>query len=85
MSRIVITQSVVVGGGFKAMDVEKSLEVASKRVGAAVNAGAEVIVSACPSCKGSLQVAAAKGRKEGKWKIRVMDITELVAQAMSRA
>jgi glycolate oxidase len=70
------------GGGYKAVNVEKSLEVASKRVAAAADAGAEVIVSACPSCKGSLQVAAAKGRKEGKWKIRVMDMTELVAQAM---
>lgn len=69
------------GGGYKAVDSEKSLEVASKRVAAAAEAGAEVIVSACPSCKGTLQVAAAKGRKERRRKIQVLDITELVAQA----
>jgi len=72
------------GGGFKAVNLERSLEVASKRVGEAASAGAEVIVSACPSCKGNLQVAAARTRKEGKWKGRVMDITEFVARAMNQ-
>ena len=73
------------GGGYKAVNLEKSLEVASKRVGEAATLGAEVIVSACPSCKSNLQVAAAMGRKEGKWKVRVIDITEFVAQAMVEA
>ena len=73
------------GGGYKAVNVEKSLEVASKRVQEAAKLGAEIIISACPSCKSGLQVAAAKGRKEGKWKVRVMDITELIAQAMTKA
>ena len=71
------------GGGYKAVNLEKSLEVASKRVAAAASVGAKVIISACPSCKSNLQLAAAKGRKEGKWKIRVIDITEFVAEAMT--
>jgi glycolate oxidase len=70
------------GGGYKAVNVEKSLEVASKRVEAAARAGAEVILSACPSCKRNLQLAAELGQQERKWKIQVMDITEFVAQAM---
>jgi glycolate oxidase len=73
------------GGGYKAVDLEKSLEVASNRVAAAAKLGAGTIVSACPSCKSNLQVAAAKGRKEGKWKIQVKDITEFVAQALEGA
>ncbi|MBP1698968.1 MAG: FAD/FMN-dependent dehydrogenase, partial [Deltaproteobacteria bacterium] len=44
--------------------------------------GADVIVSACPSCKSNLQVAAARLRKEKKGKMKVMDITELVAEAL---
>jgi Fe-S oxidoreductase len=70
------------GGGYKAVDPEKSLEVASKRVAEAVKAKAEVIVSACPSCKRNLQLAAEIGQQQKKWNIQVMDITELVAQAM---
>jgi Fe-S oxidoreductase len=58
------------------------LEVASKRVAEAVKAKAEVIVSACPSCKRNLQLAAEIGQQQKKWNIQVMDITELVAQAM---
>jgi len=70
------------GGGYKSVNLEKSLEVASKRVAAAASAGADVIVSACPSCKRNLQLAADLGQQQRKWKIQVMDITELVAQAM---
>jgi glycolate oxidase len=71
------------GGGYKAVDTEKSLEVASKRVEAAAKAGAEVIVSACPACKRNLQLAADIGVQQKKWRIQVMDITELVAQGMA--
>ena len=71
------------GGGYKAVDAEKSLEVASKRVTAAVNAGAEVIVSACPACKRNLRLVADIGRQQKKWNIQVMDITELIAQGMA--
>ncbi len=70
------------GGGYKAVDPEKSLEVASKRVAEAVKTKAEVIVSACPSCKRNLQLAAEIGQQQKKWNIQVMDIIELVAQAM---
>jgi glycolate oxidase len=49
----------------------------------ALEVGAEVVVSACPSCKSNLQVAAARLRKEKKGRIKVMDITELVAEALA--
>jgi glycolate oxidase len=71
------------GGGYKAVDTEKSLEVASRRVEAAAKAGAEVIVSACPACKRNLQLAADIGGQQKKWRIQVMDITELVALGMA--
>jgi Fe-S oxidoreductase len=70
------------GGGLKAFDTEMSLEISYKRAQQAVGLGADVIVSACPSCKSNLQVAAARLRKEKKGKMKVMDITELVAEAL---
>ena len=70
------------GGGVKAFDINLSGEVARERVLEASRTGAEIIVSGCPSCKSNLQVAAAKLRKEGKAKIKVMDITEIVLEAL---
>jgi Fe-S oxidoreductase len=48
----------------------------------AVDLGADVVVSACPSCKSSFQQAAARLRKEKKGTLKAMDITELVAEAL---
>jgi len=71
------------GGGLKAFNTALSAEIAYKRILEALEVGAEVVVSACPSCKSNLQVAAARLRKEKKGKIKVMDITELVAEAIA--
>ena len=71
------------GGGLKAFNTALSGEIAYKRILEALDVGAEVVVSACPSCKSNLQVAAARLRKEKKSKIKVMDITELVAEAIA--
>ncbi len=70
------------GGGVKAFDIDLSGEVARERVLEASRVGAEIIVSGCPSCKSNLQVAAAKLRKEGKARIKVKDITELVLDSL---
>jgi glycolate oxidase len=71
------------GGGLKAFDTEMSLEISYKRAQQASGMGADLIASACPSCKSNLQVAAARLRKEKKGKMKVMDITELVAEALA--
>ena len=71
------------GGGLKAYDTEMSLEIAYKRVQQASSIGADAIVSACPACKSNLQLATARLRKEKKGRIKVMDITELVAEALA--
>ena len=71
------------GGGLKAYNTDMSLEIAYKRIQQANSVGAEVVVSACPACKSNLQVASARLRKEKKGRIKVMDITELVAEALA--
>ena len=70
------------GGGLKAYNNDLSGEIAYHRVLEAIELGAEVIVSACPSCKSSFQQAAARLRKEKKGRLKVMDITELVGEAL---
>jgi glycolate oxidase subunit GlcD len=71
------------GGGLKAFDTGLSGEIAYKRILEALAVGAEVVVSACPACKSNLQLAAARLRKEKKGRMKVMDITELVAEALA--
>jgi Fe-S oxidoreductase len=66
----------------KAYDNDLSLKLAENRVAQAMDLGAEVIVSACPSCKSNLRLGAAKVGKERKQRIQVMDITEVLAAAL---
>jgi len=70
------------GGGMKAFNTELSGEIAYQRMLEALEVGAEMVVSACPACKANLLVAAARLRKEKKGRIKVMDITELVGEAL---
>lgn len=70
------------GGGLKAFDSELSNDIAYKRVLEARDIGAEVIASACPSCKRTLQAAAARLKREERVKIQVMDIAEILAKAI---
>lgn len=71
------------GGGVKAFDNELGGDIAFERVKQAIASGADVLVSACPSCKNSLNQGAARARKEKLGKIKVMDITELVARHLA--
>ncbi|MBM4276349.1 MAG: FAD-binding protein [Deltaproteobacteria bacterium] len=70
------------GGGLKAYNNNLSGQIAYRRALDAIELGAEIIVSACPSCKSSLQQASARLRKEKKGRIKVLDLTELVGEAL---
>jgi glycolate oxidase len=70
------------GGGMKAYDNDLSAKLADNRVAEAMDLGAEVIVSACPSCKSSLKLAGARLGRERRQRIQVMDITEVLAEAL---
>jgi glycolate oxidase len=70
------------GGGVKAFANQLGSDIALERVKQALDQGADTLVSACPSCKNSLNQAAARARKEKLGKIKVMDITELVAKSL---
>ncbi|MCX5861883.1 MAG: FAD-binding protein [Deltaproteobacteria bacterium] len=71
------------GGGMKGFDNDMAGDIGYKRLLSAIDLGADVLVSACPSCKGTFNQAAARARKDKKGKIRVMDVTELVASRLA--
>ena len=73
-------QSFCCGGGglVKVTDQEISSQLSFTRIGQAEDAGAEIITSACPSCKITIRDGVLSLGK----KIGVMDITELVAQQL---
>ena len=68
------------GGGVVANNPEMSVEMATERVQDALAVGAEIIVSGCAACKDNLRKGARAIPKEERGKIKVMDITEIVAQ-----
>lgn len=70
------------GGGLKGFDNQLASDIGYKRLLSAIELGADAIVSCCPSCKGTFNQAAARARKEKKGKIKVLDLTELVASSL---
>jgi glycolate oxidase len=73
------------GGGFKAYDNPMSADIAVKKVKQAIELGAEVITSACPTCKDNMGLAATRLKKEGvdgAKKLKVIDITEILAKVV---
>ena len=72
------------GGGVKAFDNPLSQAIALERVKEALSVGAEVITSACQSCKSNLNQGAALARKEKLGKVKVIDITELIVKRLAK-
>ena len=66
------------GGLVKVTDKDVSSKLSFTRIGQAEDVGAEIIASACPSCKITIRDGVLSlGKKMG-----VMDVTELVAQQL---
>jgi heterodisulfide reductase subunit D len=68
------------GGNLESHNADLALRIAQRRIQQAVETGAEVIVSACQQCERTLSNAARAARV----RIRVMDINEVVLQAMEK-
>ncbi len=66
------------GGGVKAVNYALSLEISKDKISDALETGAKTIVSGCPSCKQSISDAI----KATGADLKVIDITELVAEAL---
>jgi len=65
-----------------ALGPELAAAMATLRVMDAAEVGAEIIVSGCSTCKDNLRKGVKAIPKEGRPKIKVMDITEVVADSI---
>jgi len=70
------------GGGMQAYNPEMAVDMAALRVRDALEVGAEIIVSGCSACKDNLRKGARAIPREERGKVKVMDITEMVINAM---
>lgn len=68
------------GGDVAMMEADVTEHIAERRLAQAVATGAEAIISSCQQCKRTLLQAARKT----KTRIRILDVTELVWQAMEK-
>ena len=70
------------GGGIQAKDPELAVAIAAERVRDAMAVGAEIIVSGCAACKDNLKKGVKAIPKKERGKMKVMDITEMVAKSL---
>ncbi|MBN1277761.1 MAG: FAD-binding protein [Deltaproteobacteria bacterium] len=70
------------GGNIMAFDADMAVKMASERVKDALAVGAEIIVSGCAACKDNLRKGVKLIPKDERGKLKIMDITEIVAQSM---
>jgi glycolate oxidase len=70
------------GGLIMANDHNLAKDIAALRVKDALDTGAEIIVTGCAACKDNLTKGSRAIPKDERGKIKIMDITELVASSM---
>jgi heterodisulfide reductase subunit D len=73
------------GGGIQANDPDLAVAIAAERVRDAMAVGAEIIVSGCAACKDNLKKGVKAIPKKERGKMKVMDITEMVAKALDES
>jgi heterodisulfide reductase subunit D len=73
------------GGNLESFDPNVLLEVSACRIDRACEVGAQVIVSACQQCERTLTAAVRRHEEARSKRMRVVDVTELVLQALEQA
>jgi glycolate oxidase len=68
------------GGGLQATNYELTSDIAKNRMKEAVDLEADIVVTACPSCKATLSNAAVDLKKEIGKKIKIKDLLDIVAK-----
>lgn len=71
------------GGGLKAIDDKLSIEIAKNRVRDAVNVGADMIITVCPTCESTLLRASGRLVNQIDKFIDVRSIWDLLDQSLS--
>jgi len=73
------------GGNLESFDPDVVSEVSLNRVSRACEVDAQVVASACQQCERTLTAAVRQHEEARRARLRVMDVTELVWQAMQKA
>jgi len=73
------------GGNLESFDPDVGSEVALRRIDRACEIEAQVVVSACQQCERTLTAAVRRHEEARRARMRVMDVTELVWEAMEAA
>ena len=73
------------GGNLESFEPEVLFEVSRQRVDRACEVEAQIIISACQQCERTLTSAVRRHEGARKARVQVMDVTELVWQAMEKA
>lgn len=70
------------GGNLESLNPSLSAKIAEARCTEIISTGADTVVSGCQQCERTISTAIKKKKDEINYKIKVMDISELVNQAM---
>ena len=70
------------GGNLESLNPQLAAKIAEARVDEIISTKAEIVVSACQQCERTLSNAVKKKKSQIDYKIRVMDISELVLESM---
>jgi len=70
------------GGNLESLNPELSSKIAEAKASEIISTGAEIVVSSCQQCERTISSALKKKKNEIDYKIKVMDISELVLQSM---
>jgi len=66
------------GGGLMAMDFAMATGIGKARLLEAIELGADIVVTACPSCEDSLSAVLQEVKKETGKNLKIVDLTEIV-------
>ena len=71
------------GGNLESLNPGLAAKVAAAKAEEVISTGAEVIVSACQQCERTMSTALKKKKNEIDYRIRVLDISEIVLESMN--
>ncbi len=75
------------GGGLRAVNYDLTMKITLRKIDEAINLGAKTIVSACPNCKAQMSDGVEMKKEktinsEEKFKMKVMDVLDVVAKSL---
>ena len=71
------------GGNLESLNPGLSSKIAEAKASEIISTGAEIVVSSCQQCERTISTALKKKKSEIDYKIKVMDISELILQSMT--